>query len=242
LAEVLRLSGEPNLAIGVLDEAEMFQPHDLQRARIERQRGLVALLFGDATAATHHMQLGIGRAIRGGDGELLCQAYLDLARALQEQSDDERATAELEQAIDVITLGQGLGAPGCPGGLWRVGLALAERYLAASRLDEARATCTAALAHARRMGFPHARGRVSALLAQICEAQGDAPAALGHRANAIEEMRQLGDRRSTAELLIESARSSRTADAPDAVRLAEQLASEIGWQEGVTASRSLKLP
>jgi tetratricopeptide (TPR) repeat protein len=244
LAEVLRMSGEPSLAIGVLDEAELFQPEDPQRARMERQRGLAALLFADTEAALHHLQASIGRAIRGGDPEFLCQAYLDLARALDDTGRGAQAMTELEQAIDLITLGQGLGAPAAPTALWRVACALAERQLNAGDPPRARATAMAALSHARRVGFPHARGRVSALLAQICEAQSDYQTALAHRANAIEEMRQLGDRRSTAELLIESANATRRSDRDpklarwtvspgDAIRLARELADEIGWREGV---------
>jgi tetratricopeptide (TPR) repeat protein len=241
LAEVLRMSGEPSLAIGVLDEAALFQPDDRQRARMERQRGLVAQLFGDLEAAIHHLHASIGRAIRGGDPDFLCQAYLDLARLLEQTSDGAKAIAELQQAIDVITLGQGLSAVSAPAGLWRIAIALAERQLARGDMQRARSTAIAALSHARRIGYPHARGRVSALLAQICEAQGDYQNALAFRANAIEEMRQLGDRRSTAELLIASANASaererdpklaRWSVSPrDAIRLARELAEEIGWE------------
>ncbi len=244
LAEVLRMSGEPSLALGVLDEAELFQPDDRQRARMERQRGLAAVQFGNDEAALHHIHTAIGRAIRGGDPEFLCQAYLDLARTLDSRGNSAQALSELEQAIDLITLGQGLNALSAPGGLWRVAFALAERQLGAGDTERARTTATAALAQARRVGYAHARGRASALLAHICESLGDYQTALAHRANAIEEMRQLGDRRSTAELLIESAHATRrrqrdpklarwTTSPGDAMRLARELADEIGWQDGV---------
>ena len=104
-----------------------------------------------------------------------------------------------------------------------------------------------ALAHARRLGWQHAQGRISALLASICEKAGDPSAALRHRANAIDEMRKLGDRRSTAELLIDSANAAKkkkalpetqeasgtwVANPEETLRLAARLAAEIGWAEG----------
>jgi hypothetical protein len=90
-----------------------------------------------------------------------------------------------------------------------VGLALAERLAAAGRLAEAREAAGQALSFARQGGWAWARGRLYAVLADLSEQAGDRAAALRYRASAIEEMQILGDRRTTAELLIATARAAR---------------------------------
>ena len=104
-----------------------------------------------------------------------------------------------------------------------------------------------ALSHAERTGSIIGQGRLHALLASILEQAGDVQGALGHQARALDHMRKLGDRRTTAELLIACARV--TNDLPpiaagtrkregqrpsrDAARramdIAHELAAEIGW-------------
>jgi hypothetical protein len=122
-----------------------------------------------------------------------------------------------------------------------MGLVLAERYLAAQQIEDAKRTALAALALASRENDPHAAGRLSALLATICDAAGEAGAALRHRSRAIDAMRRLGDRRSTAELLIATATSGNTSSPEDSLRMASKLAQEIGWAGGVAASKEALL-
>jgi hypothetical protein len=112
-----------------------------------------------------------------------------------------------------------------------------------------------ALSFARQGGWPHARGRLCAFLADLSEQAGDRNAALRYRASAIEEMQVLGDRRTTAELLIATARAAQArqeeggtaapasdaewaADPSETIRMAGRLAAEVGWREGVELSRS----
>jgi hypothetical protein len=85
------------------------------------------------------------------------------------------------------------------------------------------------------------------VLAEILEQSGDSHGALAHQGRALEHMRRLGDRRSTAELLLACARI--TAEVPPVVagrpgtdpgarardtarraaEIANELAAEIGW-------------
>lgn len=251
LAEVLRQSGERRLAVGVLDEAELFQPTDRQRAMLSRSRGVIARAEGDTKTAARMLQLAIGDGMRSGERNFLCQCYLDLVRVLDDDGRMREATAELEQAVDVITMGEGLRSTAAPPRLWRLGMTLAERKLRAGEAAKAKEIALAASAWATRVGNAHARGRIAALLARACESLGERGPALRHRANAIDAMRQLGDRRSTAELLIATARATRRASSEpgrtdaswsaspeQSLRLAGRLASEIGWDEGVALSRT----
>ncbi|HTE54942.1 MAG TPA: protein kinase [Kofleriaceae bacterium] len=258
LAEVMRLAGDWRAAGGALDEAEGQTRTDRQRALAERTRGMLALAVGDAAAAVAALETAAGAALRAGDRDTLCQIYLDLAQALERAGRPAEATTELVQAIDVLTLGEGLARATGPERLWRVGLALAERYATAGRWAEARQTAGQALSFARQGGWPHARGRLFALLADFSDQAGDRAAAMRYRASAIEEMQVLGDRRTTAELLIATARTAQqrqqesgtTAGAPpssdaewaadpnETIRMAGRLAAEVGWREGVELSRS----
>jgi eukaryotic-like serine/threonine-protein kinase len=255
LAEVLRLAGEWRLASGALDEADGQVRTDRQRALGERTRGMLALTAGEPTTAANHLETAAGAALRAGDRETLCQIYLDLAHALERSGRPADATAELIQAIDVLTLGEGLARATGPERLWRVGLALAERYAASGRWAEARQAAGQALSFARQGGWPHARGRLYAVLADLSEQAGDRAAALRYRASAIEEMQVLGDRRTTAELLIATARTAQqrqeesggsppspdaewAADPSETIRMAGRLAAEVGWREGVELSRN----
>lgn len=266
LAEVMRLAGEWRTASIALDEAEGQTRTDRQRAIGERTRGMLAMSMNEPHAAVLSLETAAGAALRAGDRETLCQIYLDLAQALDRAGRPGDAIAELVQAIDVLTLGEGLARATGPERLWRVGLALAERLAAAGRPGEARQVASQALSFARQGGWPHARGRLFALLADFSDQAGDRAAAMRYRASAIEEMQVLGDRRTTAELLIATARTAQerqregatsagassssapmsaaaidaewAADPSETIRMAGRLAAEVGWREGVELSRS----
>jgi eukaryotic-like serine/threonine-protein kinase len=253
LAEVLRIAGDARVAAGALEEAERHQRTDRQRALGERTHGMLELAVGDTRAAVARLQAAAGSALRAGDREALCQIYLDLAQALDRSGRAAEAIAELAQAIDVLTLGEGLERATGPERLWRVGLALAERLAAAGRLAEARQAAGQALSFATQGGWPWARGRLFAILADLSEQVGDRAAALRYRASAIEEMQILGDRRTTAELLIATARAARSrkeagdaepspdewaADPNETIRMAGRLAAEVGWREGMEMSKN----
>ena len=244
LAEVLRCTDQLGLASGVLDEAEGFEPSPVNRARMERIRGRIALASGDTSAGVGHLRLGIGLAMRTGNREYLCDAYIDLARAVDRVGQTGAAIDELKQAIDVITMGEGMPSTSSPHNLWRVGLHLAERYLRTRQFERAKIIGKAALQQATRINSSRGRGRLSALLAHIYDSLGQPDSALRYRSVAIEELRQLGDRRSTAELLIDNAQSAQSQPGglmPDhqrGMRMAAKLAAEVGWDEGVDISNA----
>jgi serine/threonine-protein kinase len=246
LAEVLRQSGELSLAAGVCEEAKLFSPNDLQRAMIHRTLGVIAHSADDYERSVECIQLAIGDSLRAGDREFLCQCYLDLTASLEKKGRRAEAIKELEEGINVITLGEGLRVTNGPDRLWRLGLKLAEQQLLQGDADAALVTAKSSLALTMRSQSKHAQGRLSAMLARICEEAGERGAALRHRSNAIDALRSVGDRRSTAELLIETAKSSLAAlkssvlesDSKSTMRLARKLALEVGWNEGVTLSKA----
>jgi len=220
LAEVLRHADQPRLAAGALDEAMTRHTSERQRALARRTRGLIDLRTGDFASAIAQLESAAGSAMRAGDRDALCQIYLDLSRALDRAGQGERALAELEQAIDVVTAGSGLANANGPDSLWRIGLALAARL---PSLPRARELAAQVLALANRRGPPVARARALAFLAERAERAGDSSSARRHRAQAIEATRALGDRRGESELRLAGGQLDEAA----------ALAREIGWAEGL---------
>ena len=251
LADVLRFTGRTGLAAGILDEAEPFHSTHEQRTRIAWARGRTAMSANEPSRAVKELRVAVGHAVRLGNRSLICHTYIDLARALDRAHRPADATRELAQVIDVATAGAGLPCTDGPAILWYVGLLLAERQLEAGKLDAARDIASGALDQARRSGSARGRARTSALLAKIYDTAGEPGAALRYLAHAIDEMRALGDRRSTAELLIEGATQNPrqpttglpATEAEEIIRgdrglrVATRLAREVGWPEGIMLSK-----
>jgi tetratricopeptide (TPR) repeat protein/tRNA A-37 threonylcarbamoyl transferase component Bud32 len=244
LADVLRYMGELALASGCLDEAELFSPDQTQQAGLLRARGRIALMSGNAEAASQLLRRAIGLAFRSGETEFLCETYVDLASALAALGSVADAVAELGEAVDALTFGEGLARAGRPARLWMLGLRLASLHLRGGNTAHAKQVARDSLAHAERTGSLIGQGRLHTLLARIFEETGDTHAALSHQARALDHMRRLGDRRTTAELLLACARITgevnpqeatgaagrRSKDAArKAVDIANELAAEIGW-------------
>lgn len=175
-----------------------------------------------------------GLAIQLGAPDLVAELYLDIAAAHLRLGAREEAAREIEEGIGIVTLGEGLAAEGGPSSLWRLAARLAELYRSSGRRRDALVAASHARRHATRARSALGRGRTHALLANLHEQERDLAAAARHRDAAVEEMRRLGDRRTTAELLL--AGSSPTAGLMrihlDAAREAHLLADEIGWTEG----------
>ncbi|MEZ4362866.1 MAG: protein kinase [Kofleriaceae bacterium] len=246
LSEVLRQRGDTTLARGILAEARDWSASPATDAALERATAALSMAEGDLDTAVLCLRRGIGRAISGGSMEIVCELYLDLAVVLSRSSDVPAAIRELAECIDIVTLGEGLDATHGPDAFWRVLRIKAllvnkvgDRYRAL-RLGEA------ALAHAQRAKSRLGIARVQALLATLCEQSGLSGKADRYRQGAIQYMRDLGDRRATAEMLltlaVDPARGVPVAQAQEA----GVLAAEVGWADGVervrVASPTLPLP
>lgn len=210
LADALRFAGMFRLAAGTLDEAELMTHSPIGLARIARARGRLALSTGNPSVARMHLTRTIGLAMRGFDRDFLCETYIDLAAAIAAGGDEAAAIRELEEGIDLVTAGQGLATVEQPADrLWLAAIRLTELRIRIGKWAEAEAVAVVALDMAGRSAPPQATGRLCALLAQIAEGTGELRRALDWRARAIEVLRCLGDRRSTAELLVSNAEASR---------------------------------
>lgn len=232
LADVLRTRGETALARGILAEARDWSSAPLLVAMIDRASASIALSEGDVHGAISSLRRGVGRAIGSGDMNLVCELYLDLATALQRAGDPETANRELVECVDLATLGEGFTATAGPASFWRVLRAQAQLVDAAGDSYRALRLAEAALFHAQRVRSRLGAARVQQLLASLCEKAGLGGKAERYRQAAIAEMRNLGDRRATAELLLTETPSRGTIVQASRIQDAMQLTKEIGWAEG----------
>ncbi|MEO8705480.1 MAG: protein kinase [Kofleriaceae bacterium] len=233
LADVLRTRGETALARGVLAEARDWSGIPMLVSLIDRASASIALSEGDVDGSIAALRRGVGRAISTGDMTLVCELYLDLAQALLRAGDPDTALHELVECIDLATLGEGFTAIDGPDPFWRILRAQAQMVDNAGDSYKALRLAEAALFHAQRVRSRLGAARVQQLLAQLCDKAGLSGKAERYRQQAINEMRNLGDRRATAELLLNdmptrTARVMTSRSIDDAV----QLTKEIGWTEG----------
>lgn len=236
LADSLRVGGEVGLARGVVEEAKGYcQDAPALAAQLLRAQAHLALTEGNNSAAVDAIRRAIGQTIPTGRVDLLCDLYLDMSSMLLRDARSSIASSELEEAVDLVTLGEGAHADSGPETLWRLLLRLAQLYVAVDRRNKALFYGEAALHHARRVRSRVGAARVQSMLAQYYERAGDDARSEEYRQAAVEEMRRLGDRRGTAELLLQGVRPTRTIQriTPDSLREARILAQEVGWEEGI---------
>jgi serine/threonine-protein kinase len=232
LADVLRTRGETALARGVLSEARDWSGAPILVAMIDRSSSAIALSEGDVDGAVSALRRGVGRAISTGDMNLVCELYLDLSTALLRAGDPETALRELVECIDLATLGEGPTAIDGPEPLWRILRAQAQMVDSAGDSYRALRLAEAALFHAQRVRSRLGTARVQHLLAQLCDKAGLGGKADRYRQAAISELRNLGDRRTTAELLLNDTPTRSAIVVSSRLDDAMQLTKEIGWTEG----------
>ena len=236
LAEALRVAGEVALARGIVEEArDHCGGAPALEAQLLRASGHLFLTEGDTESAIAMVRDGIGLAITTGKTELLTDLYLDLSTMCLRSGDPDRAIAELEEGINLVTLGEGPLAVPAPPILWRLLVRLAHMYSSLDEPRKARAMANATLAQSRRARSGVGAARAQSLLAELCEAAGQYDEAAAFRRAAVDQMRRLGDRRGTAELLLagSSPTSTMMRIQASSLREARELAREIGWHEGL---------
>ncbi len=242
LADVLRTRGETALARGVLAEARDWSGAPMLVAMIDRAGASIALSEGDVDGAVSGLRRGVGRAIATGDMNLVCELYLDLSTSLLRAGDPDTALHELVECIDLATLGEGFTAIDGPEPFWRILRAQAQMIDNAGDSYRALRLAEAALFHAQRVRSRLGAARVQQLLASLCDKAGLQGKAERYRAAAINEMRTLGDRRATAELLLNDTPARSAVIMPTRISDAMQLTKEIGWAEGHERAKRKSTP
>ncbi len=236
LADTLRVSGEVALARGLVEEAHGHCAGvPSLEAQLLRATAHLLLTEGSIDEALTAFRQAIGLTIPTGQMELLSELYLDLSSTHLRNGQPAAALAELTEGIDVVTLGEGASGEGGPQCLWRLLVRMAQLQSSLDRPARAIELGIFALHHARRVHSLVGSARVQVMLATQYEKVGNLQKAERYRQAAIEEMRRLGDRRGTAELLLAGGDPTRRLlrITPGSLREARELAGEVGWAEGV---------
>jgi serine/threonine-protein kinase len=210
LAEALRSRGENGLARGVVAEARTWADTPALDASLDRAHAMIVAAEDDHESAATYLRRGIGRAIACGDMSLVCDLYIDLANVLVRLGEIDAARRELAECIDLVTLGEGLAATAGPDNLWMVLRRKAQIVATLGETERALRLSEGALHHAVRAKSRLGKARVQTLLAELCDKLGQSSRADRYRKAAVEEMRRLGDRRATAELLLTDTSSVRS--------------------------------
>jgi len=236
LADALRVAGEVGLARGILDEAtDSCKDAPVLHAQLLRASAQLRATEGDIDGSIVLYRQVIAIAIPMLAVDILTDAYLDLATMCLRAGDVKRAIRELEEGIDLVTMGEGPKVRHAPAKFWRLLLRLTQLYGSEGQAHRAIETGKHAVRLAQASKNPVGAARSYATLAGLHEDLGDLDKAQGFRRRAIDDMRELGDRRTTAELLLAGSRPTQTVRriTPASVREARVLAEEVGWDEGV---------
>jgi serine/threonine-protein kinase len=244
LGIVLRYHGDVLPSEQVLREALELARHRGDRwAQVQARRALARLAasWRNFEKAKEHLLAGIQTALIGSDSATLAELYLDLSEAMLSLGDDEGAERELWEGVMLCTGGNGPEGASGPEPLWRMMLRLGDLARRRGALDAAHELASQALRLAKLVGRPVARARAHALLGQVHDGLHQIKEAARHRRAAVDEMRLVGDRRATAELLLTLAEPNlgNRADAKQWLEEAAALSDEIGWREGVTRARGV---
>ncbi|MEE9386613.1 MAG: protein kinase [Nannocystaceae bacterium] len=174
--------------------------------------------------------------IAQGDRKAILQIYGELGRSYNLSGDFDSAVSELQEGLDMCTLGEGPRAT-TELSLWRYILGLGQLMRGAKRLREARTWCEHALHQAERLGDDLGRLRCHTEMAWILRELKQPTLAETHLARALEHARYFGDRLTTAEILLERARlrlsRNRFMDARRCFGEALRLARVVDWREGM---------
>jgi serine/threonine-protein kinase len=242
LGEAMRFAGDLVGAEGVLRETlERCGDDRVIAARVWRSLGhLAANGWQQVERGREHMRTALGHAIRSGDPGLLAEIYMDLAAMLQRQGDLRAASDELQEGLLMVTAGEGPRAKEAPDITWRLVARLGELALTMGMAPTALSYAEAALYQAERVGSPVGAARSHVLIGDALSALRRGPESARHRVMAVEWMRNLGDRRSTAQLLLALADADLEAGEPDQARArlveARSLAAAVDWKDGVEQS------
>jgi serine/threonine-protein kinase len=244
LAYALCYAKQPDVALERLNQLEELskQMSPASLAAWKRARGFaLTRLQRNSEAAREYAQLA-GTAITLGDAEILLQAHADHALALADAEQLERAKAEALQGLDMATMGEGpradLDFP-----IWRYLLGIANLF---ERLGEERQSlqyCRHAVWRAERSGDSLALMRSHTDLARAFARAGQETRGEKHRTRAISLAREFGDRKTSAELLLERSEYKRQLPRPEeaksCARSALKLAEVLEWGDGIRQARTL---
>jgi serine/threonine-protein kinase len=239
--EALLYSGDPTGSEGVLREAlEYAQAHPALAARVRLALSRLAASLGRLETAERELRSAWRVGFKG-EATLLAELYLEFAGLCMRRGDLEAAIQDLDEGISLCTGGEGAQSKSGPELLWRLVGRQAEALMKSGQRERAVRVGRFALSHAQRVKSLVGEARMLALLGELHEAVGSVAEAEASRQAALVIFRKLGDRKSTAEILLVDAqvalgRRKVRKDTLDRLEEAARLAAQVDWREGVQES------
>ncbi len=230
LGHALRYSGDQRGATMVLQEGvQAARQEPGWHARMLHGLALVQLSLDQSVQALETMQGAVREAFFSGQPPLLNQIYMDLGKVLHVAGQDQRAVDELSEGVLMVTAGDGADSERTPNAFWRLLIQLSELQLRTGRLQDALKYAQAALTQAERHHSRIGQARCHFMLGRCHDRQGHLDDAERHHREALAVFRQLGDRLSTAEVLLADA-SRETVHQPDERERLRQQAQTLSAQ------------
>ena len=173
----------------------------------------------------------------------MCELYLDPSSALLRAGDAASANRELVECIDLASLGEGFTTVDGPESFWRI---LREQL----QIVDSEGDAYRGLRLAEAAAVPCATRALDGSAPRACNSYSRHSArrsASGNKAEryrqlALSEMRNLGDRRATAELLLTDVPTPGAVVVSSRLQDAMTLTKEIGWAEGHDRARRKSEP
>jgi serine/threonine-protein kinase len=237
LANALMYADGGDQAVRLLEqERQRVRAIPMLHARVSKLLGRVLLRRNDPSGAVRMLRSAMAVASARGLRHDLLDIYTDLGRALGNAGDPKQGLQEMLEGLDLCTLGEGPRAP-VDVDLWRYLTEVASLMAQVGRLREARMWCEHALFQAERRARPLGIMRATVMLAWLTKEVAQPVLSEQYRASALEKARHLGDRKTTAELLIERGKlrihDGELEEAEHCLLEAHSLASVIEWEEGL---------
>jgi serine/threonine protein kinase/tetratricopeptide (TPR) repeat protein len=236
VVETLRFTGNAEDAVALAMQALAAGPDDDVAVDLSRSLARALAALGRPAEALPHFQAALAGFIATGQREEILTTYAELGQAYARSGDPTRGVAELTEGLDLMTFGEG---PRADVGvsMWRYLLSLVDLEFARGNLREARTWCEHAIFQAELRREELGVLRTHARMADMLRALDQGTLAESHLGRALDESRYLGDRLTTAELLLSRGdlrlRRGHVAEARHCYDEAERLALVVDWRDGL---------
>jgi len=240
LGNALRCSGHYLAAEVTYKEAlAACARYPLLRARL--QSGMAKLLVqrGLTEEGLGAMRLALTQAHATESTALISEMYVDLSDMLSGLGRTESAAAEFDEAIALVTSGDGAHTAVPPRGFWKLMARAAEVHRKLADVPRALEMASLALQHAQREQSLVGQAQSHLLLARFNDEPRQRDQFDDHYASAVAAFKRLGDRRSVAECLLLQA-SRFPGRRPELLAQALELSQQIDWTDGVNEALRLR--
>jgi len=210
-------------------------------ATLQHALGKAFLRAGQGENAVEALQRAIGPTLASGEPHTILSLYSQLSDAFVSTKHMAQALRESREGFDLCTLGQGPRST-THTTLWRYLLQISSLYKNTHNLREARTWCEHALFQAEQhqdtLGMMRCQCEMAALLRTLKQET----LAQQHLSRALDCAREFGDRKTTAELLLERARyqhaQNQQEEASHSLEEALRLSRTVDWEQGAIQAQS----